>query len=282
VRAVGPSRGEGKAVTIDSSMVADVRPVEAPERRAAARRTHPAVWCFRALIAFPFVVMTPEIVAAAQGRAGAAGNISTSVADVLGNAAFILFILMLAVTPVQTITGWKWHVVLRRDLGMGMFAVAAFDLVLAALFTGDTFHGGFFDRIGGHTFLAAGTLAVLLLVPLALTSTQRAKRWLGRNWKWLHRLTYVVWAIILFHLALLFSLTSFFLDAVLVSVPLFVLRLPPVARWWSSSRRTGRHKVLRGVLTVALVVVFVVGFVPFVHQFVTVSKGAISNHPVDD
>jgi len=39
-------------------------------------------------------------------------------------------------------------------------------------------------------FITMGTLAWLLLLPLALTSTQRAIRSLGKNWVRLHRLVY--------------------------------------------------------------------------------------------
>ena len=134
------------------------------------RWTTVAVWSLRALILVPFVLMTPELVAAATHQPNAVANLSTSTADVLGTSTFLAFVLMLTVTPVQIVTGWHWHVTLRRDFGIGMFLIAAVDLVLAALTTDDTFHGGFFDRIGGHTFLFVGTLSTLLLVPLALTA----------------------------------------------------------------------------------------------------------------
>src|SRR4051812_45078480 len=213
------------------------------ERRAAKRS--PAVWGFRVLLLAPFVLMGPEILAALLGRPGSVANLSESTADVLGTSAFLLFITMLTVTPLHTFTGWRWHLVLRRDCGIAMFAVAALDLVLAATTTGRTFPGGFFARVVGHTFLAAGTLAVLLVVPLAITANRRAQRWLGPHWKWLHRLTYFAWGAILLHLLLLFGLRSFFLDAAVMSLPLAVLRVPRVRRWPVSSRRTGRHVLAR-------------------------------------
>src|SRR5207237_40745 len=101
--------------------------------------------------------MGPEIVSAILGRPGAVANISASVADVLGTSTFLIFLTMLAVTPIHTITGWRWHVILRRDYGIAMFATAATDITLAAITTGDTFPGTVLTRIGGHTFLFAGT-----------------------------------------------------------------------------------------------------------------------------
>ena len=127
-----------------------------------------------------------------MGKPDGVANISASVADVLGTSTFLIFIMMLAVTPIYTTTGWRWHVILRRDYGIAMFFTAATDITLAATTTGDTFPGSPLTRVGGHTFLIAGTLATLLLVPLVLTANKRAQRWLGRHWKSVQRLTYVV------------------------------------------------------------------------------------------
>src|SRR3954447_8058027 len=206
------------------------RSVELLGGEGRTRLQSAVIWSFRALLLVPFVLMGPEIIAGVLRRPDAATNLSQSVADVLGTSTFLIFVMMLTVTPIQTVTGWRWHVVLRRDYGVAMFLVAAVDLVIAALTTGDTFSGGLFARVAGRSFLFVGTLSTLLVLPMAVTANKRAKRWLGRHWKRLHRLTYVVWVTILLHLLLLFGLQPVFIDAVLVSIPLFVLRLPPVRR----------------------------------------------------
>jgi sulfoxide reductase heme-binding subunit YedZ len=226
--------------------------------------------------------MGPEILSAVSGRPRGVANLGASVADVLGTSIFIIFIMMLAVTPVQTMTGWRWHVVLRRDYGVAMFVVAATDLTIAAITTGDTFPGGFLSRVGGHTFLFAGTLSTLLALPLAATANLRARRWLGRYWKWLHRLTYVVWVTILVHLLLLFGFRTLFLDAVAVSVPLGALRLPPVRRWWELSRRAKTHGLTRWVAAVALVSVFIAGYAPFVRELARKGGPAFAQHAAHD
>jgi len=223
-----------------------------------------ALWALRCLVVVPFVMMGPELVAAAEGRPDAMAHVSASANDVLGTAGWILFVLMLAVTPTRTITGWKWHEPLRRDFGVAMAVVILFDLALATM--DQSFTGGFLSRIAGHSFLAAGTLAALLLVPLALTANRRAQRRLGRWWKSLHRLVYVVWAVVLFHLLLLFGFRAFFLDALLVSLPLAVLRIPPIARWWSASRRAGTHRVVRATLALLCLAVFAFGLQFFVRE----------------
>jgi sulfoxide reductase heme-binding subunit YedZ len=242
----------------------------------------PVLWCARALIAVPFVLMGPELVALVRGRPDAVAHLSASTADVLGTSSFLLFVLMLTITPIHTMTGWRWHLVLRRDFGVGMFCVAATDLALAATTTGDTFHGGFATRVGGHTFLAVGTLATVLLVPLAITANHRAKAWLGKYWKRIHRVTYVVWALIMLHLLLLFALRGFFLDAVLVSVPLVVLRVAAVRRWWVGGRQLDTHGALRLAVAALLIASFSFGFVPFVRELAVKGSAAFVQRPVDD
>jgi len=241
-----------------------------------------ALWFFRALLLIPFALMGPEIVSAILGRPGAVANISASVADVLGTSTFLIFLTMVAVTPIHTITGWRWHVILRRDYGIAMFATAATDITLAAITTGDTFPGTVLTRIGGHPFLFAGTLSTLLLVPLVITANRWAQQWLGRHWKSVQRITYVVWATILFHLFLLFGLTTIFLYAVAASAPLALLRVPLVRRWWDAARRAGRHRVLRGAVALVLVAVFAAGYVPLARELAEKGGAAFIQQPSRD
>lgn len=240
------------------------------------------VWFFRALLLIPFVLMGPEVVSAILGRPGGVANVSASVADVLGTSTFLIFIMMLAVTPIYTATGWRWHMILRRDYGIAMFFTAATDITLAAITTGDTFPGPALARVGGHTFLVAGTLATLLLVPLVVTANRPAQRWLGRHWKSVQRLTYVVWGTILVHLFLLFGLTSIFLDALAVSIPLAFLRIPSVRRWWDATRRAHSYRALRAVAGIALIAIFAAGYVPLAQELAVKGAAALVQNPARD
>jgi sulfoxide reductase heme-binding subunit YedZ len=240
------------------------------------------VWFFRALVVIPFVFMAPEVTSLVLGRPNAVANVSSSTADVLGTSSFVLFVMMLTVTPVHTMTGWRWHLVLRRDYGVAMFCVAAADLVLAALTTGDRFSGGPVGRIAGHTFLVFGTLSVFLLIPLTLTANRRAMRWLGRHWKSVQRLTYLLWATILIHLAFLFGLSSIFLDALAVSAPLALMRVPVVRRWWRSARRARAHRTARVVAALLLVGLFAAGYSQLVNELAVKGTAAFVQHPPSD
>src|SRR2546429_1300341 len=168
-----------------------------PDRSSSYGRR--AVWFFRALLLIPFALMAPELMSAIMGQPEGIASISAWVADVLGTSTFLIFIMMLAVTPLYTTTGWRWHIILRRDYGIAMFLTAATDITLAATTTGDTFPGSPLTRVGGHTFLVAGTLATLLLVPLLPTANKRAQRWLGPHAKAGAPLTYVLWGKLLVH-----------------------------------------------------------------------------------
>ena len=241
-----------------------------------------AVWLLRLPLLVPFILMAPELLAAIRGEPDSVAHLSASTADVLGTSAFLLFVLMLAVTPVHTMTGWRWHIVLRRDYGIAMFAVAATDLTLAATTTGDTFPGGVLSRVGGHSFLVVGTLATLLLVPLVITANGAAQRRLGGWWKSLHRLTYVIWGLVLIHLFLLFGFATIFVEATLVSIPLAVLRLPAVRRWWTSSRRLDVRFGMRAAAAALLLATFAAGFAPLVQELAVKGSAAFIQQPLGD
>lgn len=227
----------------------------------------------------PFIFMEPELVTTFAGRPQGVPDLATSGNDVLGMGALLCFFFMLAATPIITITGWNWISVLRRDFGRATFAIAAFDLTLAALTTASRVPGGLLTRVGGHTFLFFGTLSTLLLLPLALTSTKRAQRWLGKHWKFIHALVYFIWATILIHLAFLFAFRTIFVESLIVSVPLLVMRLGPVERWWRNARRRGDYLVQRTLGIEALLAVFLYGLVPLMSEYLNSSVGAFVLHP---
>jgi sulfoxide reductase heme-binding subunit YedZ len=219
-------------------------------------------------------------------------------ADVFGTGSMLLLMLSLLITPLSTITRQRWFVPLRRWYGL-MFAVTAFSDATAASIT-TNFAGGVFGRLAGHSFLLAGFTMVVLLVPLFLTGNNLAQRWLGRYWKMLHKLTYVIWGLLFLHLALLEGLgfqhgTNGPSNAVdgnpmlhqrvyqlsLCSIFLLVFRLPKVKRWVGEQQRTGREwKVYLAVLPLA--VLFVVGFAFMINEEVVKGTGAFMLNATDD
>jgi methionine sulfoxide reductase heme-binding subunit len=185
-------------------------------------------------------------------------TVAVSVDDTLGTGAEFCLFMCLLVTPMVTLTGQRWFVGLRRWYGI-MMAFCALGDGFAAGFT-DSFAGGFFGRLGGHVFELMGFMMMTLLVPLLITGNPWAQRKLGRYWKTLHRLIYVIWALLFFHLILLEGIgfesgsngSGFAGDGDPVfhqrlyqysacSLFLLTLRLPPVKRWIAARQREGRN-----------------------------------------
>jgi DMSO/TMAO reductase YedYZ heme-binding membrane subunit len=188
-------------------------------------------------------------------------NVNTftvSVDDTLGTGAEIGLFFCLLITPLVTLTGSRWFVPLRRWYGI-MMACCALGDMFAAGFT-DAFQGGFFGRVAGHVFELMGFMMVMLVIPLLITGNPWAQRKLGRFWKPLHRLIYVIWALLFFHLSLLEGFVfergsngSGFAgdgDAIFhqrlyqysaCSIFLLTLRLPPVKRWIAARKSEGRE-----------------------------------------
>jgi DMSO/TMAO reductase YedYZ heme-binding membrane subunit len=107
-------------------------------------------------------------------------------------------------------------------------------------------------------------------------------RWLGGHWKAVQRLTYVRWLTILIHLAFLFGLSSFFLDALAVSAPLAVLRVPAVRRRWHAARKARTHRLVRVGAALVLIGLFSVGYSQLVHELAVKGSAAFVQQPPRD
>jgi sulfoxide reductase heme-binding subunit YedZ len=109
-----------------------------------------------------------------------------------GFAALRILIISLAITPVRRVSrSLGWLVRFRRMLGLYAFFYACVHLLiylkLYANFDGATL----LNDLSRRRYIIAGFSAWLLLLPLALTSTQWSIRKLGKRWQQLHRLVYV-------------------------------------------------------------------------------------------
>ena len=96
----------------------------------------------------------------------------------------------LAVTPIRRLTGWNRIIQYRRMLGLFAFFYAV--VHVTAYVTFDRFFDfrSIWADVVKRPFITAGMVALLLMVPLAVTSTKGWIRRLGRRWQLLHRLAY--------------------------------------------------------------------------------------------
>ena len=117
----------------------------------------------------------------------------------LGKSTLILLMLTLAVTPVQIVLGIKQIGPLRRLLGLYSFLHLCLHL-LSFIWLDYLFEWSFiFDAIIDQKYVLVGFTAFLLMLPLALTSTNWSMRRLGKKWKQLHRLSYVAGVLAVVH-----------------------------------------------------------------------------------
>ena len=174
-------------------------------------------------------------------------------ASVLGSGGILCLYIALSITPIITLTGAQWIAPLRRWYGIWFAIIGIADTTTAAITT--EFAGGPLGRLAGHTFLLTGFFIITLALPVLATANTPAQRKLGKYWKRLQRMTYVIWFFAVVHLLLLDGIKPFgaadgdgipvfhqrFYQAMAVSIPLIVLRLPPVRRWVTEQRAQGRQ-----------------------------------------
>ncbi|HXH02257.1 MAG TPA: protein-methionine-sulfoxide reductase heme-binding subunit MsrQ [Candidatus Competibacteraceae bacterium] len=99
-------------------------------------------------------------------------------------------LLTLALTPLRLLAGWSWPLHYRRMLGLFTFFYAALHFATYLLLDLTLDWGALAEDIAKRPYITVGFSAFVLLVPLAVTSTNGWMRRLGRNWKRLHRLVY--------------------------------------------------------------------------------------------
>ncbi|SEK65429.1 sulfoxide reductase heme-binding subunit YedZ [Roseateles sp. YR242] len=167
---------------------------------AAARRRHPLlhpaakvllfVLCLLPLAWYVFGVVTYQLGA----------NPAEAVIRGLGDWTLRLLWITLAVTPVRQWAGVPALARFRRMLGLFTFFYASLHLVAYALLDMQLDLPEILRDIAKRPFILMGFVAWLLLLPLALTSFNRAIKALGaKRWQWLHRLVYVIAVVGLMH-----------------------------------------------------------------------------------
>jgi sulfoxide reductase heme-binding subunit YedZ len=153
-----------------------------------------------------------------------------------GKTALILLVLSLACTPINTIFGFKQALRVRRALGLYAFMYASLHFL--------TFLGldyGFdLDLIGqdilDQRYVLVGFAAGLLLLLLAITSTQGWQKRLGKNWKRLHRLVYLAGILAIVHFVWLAKDNREPLRYGAVVALLLIVRIPGIRKAVSNAR----------------------------------------------
>lgn len=147
-------------------------------------------------------------------------------------------LLTLTVTPLRRLTGRNELIRYRRMLGLFAFFYAC--LHFTTYIWLDQFFdlGGILRDIYKRPFITVGFTAFLLLLPLAVTSTNAMMRRLGRRWQPLHRLVYLIALLGVLHYLWLVKkdLTQPLIYAGVLLI-LFSLRLPFIVTRLSRMRQ---------------------------------------------
>jgi sulfoxide reductase heme-binding subunit YedZ len=116
-----------------------------------------------------------------------------------GITALNLLLITLTVTPLRRLTGLNDLLRLRRMLGLFAFFYVLAHFTVYAWLDQELNLAAIGADILKRPYITIGMLALLLLVPLAVTSTNAMMRRLGRRWTQLHRLIYPITALGIWH-----------------------------------------------------------------------------------
>ncbi len=102
-----------------------------------------------------------------------------------------LLLITLAITPLRRLTGWNAVIGVRRMLGLFAFFYGSLHFLTYVVLDHFFALESILEDLTDRRFVTAGFTGFVLMIPLALTSTQAMVRRLGgRRWRALHRLVY--------------------------------------------------------------------------------------------
>lgn len=136
-------------------------------------------------------------------QAGASHQLGADPAKVLvtlqGEWAIRLLILTLLVSPLRKLTGWRWLQPVRRMLGLFTFFYASLHLLSYTVFMLELDFSALWGDLQDRPYIIAGFTAWLLLLPMAITSTDAMMRLLRQRWRKLHMTIYGVALLAVLH-----------------------------------------------------------------------------------
>jgi len=109
-----------------------------------------------------------------------------------GSWGFNFLLMTLAVTPMVRIAGQRWLMAHRRMLGLFAFFYVSLHLFTYFMFLLEWQWSELTQEVVKRPYLLVGALSWILLIPLVVTSTRGWQRRLGKRWKPLHRLIYII------------------------------------------------------------------------------------------
>jgi sulfoxide reductase heme-binding subunit YedZ len=141
----------------------------------------------------------------------------------------------LALTPLRKLSGWNWLIKLRRMAGLYTFFYGFLHFMTFLWFDHFFDLAEMWKDVLKRPFITVGFIAFVLLIPLAVTSTNgMIKRLGGKRWQWLHRLIYVIAPLALLHFWWMRAGKHNFSQPILFIVIIGTLLLMRV--WWATRK----------------------------------------------
>lgn len=160
-------------------------------------------WLWKPAVFILALLPAARLLAGAFGVAGGADLGADPVNELLhqcGKTALQLLLLTLAVRPLAQLVKPLHNLMrLRRMLGLFAFFYALLHLVVYVWLDQNLDLRTVGEDILKRPYITIGMLALLLLIPLAVTSTNGWMRRLGRRWQALHRLIYPIAILAVWH-----------------------------------------------------------------------------------
>jgi sulfoxide reductase heme-binding subunit YedZ len=116
-----------------------------------------------------------------------------------GRHAITLLVLLLLCTPINTIFKWSEPLKRRRALGLYTFMYVTIHMIIFVDLDFGLAWSRLYKEVIEKPRLIVGLLAFLIFIPLAITSFDIWKKRLGKNWKRLHQLVYLIAPLAVLH-----------------------------------------------------------------------------------
>lgn len=173
---------------------------------------------------------------------GFRGNLGTNPIEFFlrttGVLTLIFLLITLSVTPLRKIFGWNNFVKYRRMLGLYAFFYGTLHLITYSIFDKSLSLAAIVADTFQRPFILVGMSAFIMMIPLAVTSTNAMIKKLGKRWGKLHRLTYLVAIGGVLHFYLIVKSDVFY--PVLFG---FILTVLLGYRMFEANKKTGTQRV---------------------------------------
>ena len=113
--------------------------------------------------------------------------------------ALFILLICLSLTPIRMISKESWPIQFKRLIGLMSFFYALLHIIIYIWLDHWFDWSEITKDIVKHQYVIVGFTAFILLIPLALTSTKKMMGVLGKKWKPLHRLVYLIAFLALLH-----------------------------------------------------------------------------------